>query len=346
MVWLGADMIGLRSRKELSHDGAFDKGLLGQVGGTPLIRLHNLERSSTSQVYAKAEFLNPGGSVKDRTAKMILKEAWERGRLSPGSAVVESSSGNMAVGLAQTCKLLDLKFIAVVDPHANRHSVDILKAYGAQVREVSRPHSKEGFLGARIRLVKEIVRQNPTIFWPNQYLNPSNPKAHYQTMAEIHAEFESGPDYLFVATSTCGTLMGCRDYIEEYRLSTRIVAVDAVGSVLFGTRAGDRLLPGHGASRPSKHLKQDAVHRVVHITDWGCVVGCHSLMDREALLCGASSGAVALAWHSLRHELPSNCNVVLLLADRGERYLDTVYSDKWLSANFTQYRGADSFQDA
>jgi N-(2-amino-2-carboxyethyl)-L-glutamate synthase len=145
---------------------------------------------------------------------------------------------------------------------------------------------------------------------------------------------EGRVDYLFCATSTCGTLRGCAEFVRARGLATRIVAVDAAGSVIFGGVSAKRLLPGHGAAIRPALFQQGLADRVVHVTDRECVAGCRTLARREAILAGASSGAVVVAAHRLRDEIPSGSRCALILADRGERYLDTVYSDAWVIANF------------
>jgi cysteine synthase A len=154
-------------------------------------------------------------------------------------------------------------------------------------------------------------------------------------MREITDACDGRVDYLFCATSTTGTLVGCAEYVRQHRLPTTIVAVDAVGSVLFGPQpAVTRLLPGHGTSVRPKLFDPSAADRFVHVTDLECVVGCRRLIGREAILAGGSSGAVIAAFEKLSGVIPPGATCVLILADSGERYLDTIYSDDWVTAHF------------
>jgi len=310
------------------------EGVMAAVGNTPLVALKELYAQRKINFYGKSEYLNPGGSIKDRTALNILVSELKAGRIRRGNTIIESSSGNMAIGLAQTCLYYGLKLIVVVDPKLNSQTEQILKTYGAKISRVHHEHPTEGFLGARLQRVQELLKKIPRSFWTNQYGNPNNPKTHKQTIAEIVEALNGDLDYLFVATSTCGTLMGCAQYIREHHLSTKLVAVDAVGSVIFGTPPGKRLIPGHGAGRPSQFLKRDWIHDVVHVTDEDCVDGCHRLLKREALLCGGSSGAIVSAIKKYLPNIPDYSNCALILCDRGERYLDTIYNEHWVTAHF------------
>ncbi|SFT92073.1 cysteine synthase A [Algoriphagus locisalis] len=317
------------------HQPYFSR-ILDAVGGTPLIRLNRLFPKSKFKVFAKMEAFNPGGSIKDRTALQLITHAMENGQLKKGDTVVESSSGNMAIGLAQTCNYFGLKLEVVVDPMVNQQNIKIIKAYGAKVNYVTVPAEVGGFLQARLDRVQQLIASNPRSFWTNQYANHQNPTAHKQTMHEIVKDLGQAPDYLFAATSTCGTLMGCAEYIKMNKLKTKIIAVDAVGSVIFGTPAGERKIPGHGAGRESQFLKRDSIYDVVHVSDSECVAGCHRLLDSEAILCGGSSGAVTHAVEKFSSQIPEGSSIAMILCDRGERYLDTIYNENWVSENIDQ----------
>jgi cysteine synthase A len=309
--------------------------VLDAIGKTPLIQLSKLAPESRGEVYAKCEALNPGGSLKDRAATLMIEDAVRKGEIAEGGVVIESSSGNMAIGLAQACLFFNLQFIAVVDPNINPHTKKIIQAYGADVVVVTEPKPEGGYIAARLEKVHELCGQYSHAYWPNQYGNPNNPKAHNETMREIVDALDQAPDVLFAATSTCGTLMGCAEYIQQHHLSTKLIAVDACGSVLFRPTEGTRRLPGHGAGQRSPLLDVKQVDEVVHVSDWDCVSGCHRLLRSEALLCGGSSGGVVTAYLELMEKLPESATTVLLLCDRGERYLDTVYSPSWVAEHLS-----------
>ncbi|HEU5107643.1 MAG TPA: 2,3-diaminopropionate biosynthesis protein SbnA [Micromonosporaceae bacterium] len=310
--------------------------MLGCIGNTPLVELDGLLRDIPARVFAKLEFANPGGSIKDRTALNMLLDRIRSGELVPHrSVVIESSSGNLAIGIAQICRYFGLRFICVVDAKTTGQNLAILRAFQAEVEIVVDPDPETGeFLPMRLRRVRELLAQEPHGYWPNQYANPLNPQAHRQTMREILAALPGQLDYIFCATSTCGTLTGITDYVREHGLPTKVVAVDAVGSAIFGDESRRRLIPGHGASARPPLLDPGESYTVVHVSDLDCVVGCRRLMAREAILAGGSSGGVVSALERIRDEVPAGASCVLIFADRGERYLNTIYSDKWVQQNF------------
>jgi len=307
-------------------------GILDAIGRTPLVALKQLLGSSHLRVWAKLEALNPGGSIKDRPAVAIIREGLRTGLITPETVVVESSSGNMGVGLAQACKYHGLKLICVVDPKTAPQNLKVLRAYGAVIESVTEPDPETGeFLQARIRRVRELLESIPQSYWPNQYENPQNPTSHYQTtMKEVVEELGAGVDYLFAATSTCGTIRGCGEYIRDHDLSTKLIAVDAVGSLIFSDVKKKRAIPGLGAGLRPALCDPSLLKGVVHVTDGDCVAGCRLLMEREAILAGGSAGGVVTAFLQAQNTLPTGSRCVLILCDRGERYLDTIYDDDWV----------------
>jgi cysteine synthase A len=287
------------------------------------------------RLWAKLEAFNPGGSMKDRPALGILRRAMETGEVRQGTVVIESSSGNMGVGLAQACAYLGLKFICVVDPKTTKQHIKLLEAYGTEVDMVDAPDPGSGeYLVARINRVQSLLNTIENSFWPNQYGNPYNALAHHQTMREIMNVLDDQIDYVFCATSTCGTLRGCVDFVRGHGLMTKVFAVDAVGSVIFGGPKQKRLIPGHGAAMLPELFRPDLADGYIHVTDPECVRGCRNLLRHEAILAGGSSGAIISAVERVKHRLAPGSNCVVILPDRGERYLDTIYSDEWVRQHF------------
>lgn len=311
-------------------------GVLATVGGTPLVELTKLDPSCPFRLYAKLEAHNPGGSIKDRSALEMLLDGIREGRIVPGrSVVVESSSGNLGIGLAQVCGYYGIRFICVVDPRTNKQSIAIMRAFGTEVEVVEKTDPVTGeYLPVRIQRVRELVARIEHAHCPNQYSNLLNPKAHQTTMREIVEGVPDGLDFLFCATGSCGTLRGCAEYVRAHRLPVTIVAVDAAGSAIFGRPSGRRLIPGHGAAVRPDLYRDGLADTVVHVDDLDCVLGCRRLAAREAILAGGSSGAVVAAVDSMRDRIPAGANCALIFPDRGERYLDTVYNDDWFTANF------------
>jgi len=309
-------------------------GVLSAIGKTPLVRLSRAIPNARFTLFAKLEGLNPGGSTKDRPAFSIIRHAIESGDIRDGTIVVESSSGNMGIGLAQACLYYGLRFICVVDPKTTSQNVRLLQAYGAEVDIVQKPDETTGeYLQARLNRVKALLNSTDNSFWPNQYSHRYNPIAHHQTMHEIISEL-GHVDYFFCATSTCGTIRGCAEYVRRHKLRTRIFAVDAVGSVIFGGVNGKRLIPGHGSAVRPALYQPDVAERCIRVSDLDCVVGCRRLVRQEAILAGGSSGAVLMAVDQVKDQIPPGSICVAILADRGERYLDTIYSDSWVTEHF------------
>ncbi len=306
------------------------ESVLDAVGGTPLIHLSRVMPELPFTLYGKMEAFNPGGSAKDRPAARMLRTAMARGEIGPSTTIVESSSGNMAIGLAQACNCLGLRLICVIDPKATPQHRKLLAAYGATI-DVVKP-ADDDYLAARIARVKEILAQHGDVFWPNQYANPENARSHRQTAREI---FDATPaDFVFCATSTCGTLRGCSDYLAERGGRTELVAVDAAGSAIFGDARRPRLIPGHGASLRPPLVEGADVRNVIHVTDLECVVGCRRLVTREGLLVGGSAGGVISGIERMKDTIPPGAICVAILADSGERYVDTIYNDAWVEQHF------------
>ncbi|MEU7058512.1 2,3-diaminopropionate biosynthesis protein SbnA [Streptomyces sp. NPDC046197] len=319
-----------------------DPDIVATIGSTPLVALDRLFPPARFQVYAKCERFNPGGSIKDRAAKSMIEHAIKAGKLVPGvSTVVESSSGNLGIALAQLCNFYRLDLVCVVDPRTTQQNAAIMRAYGAKVEVVDRDPDTGEYLPSRIKRVRSLLESVPDAYWPNQYANEYNARAHHHTMREICEALPGGPDYLFLAAGTTGTLRGCAEYIQDNGLDTRVVAVDAVGSVIFGPpepweRGHRRTIPGHGAAVVPPLLRPGLADRVVKVTDFDCVRGCRRLLADESILAGGSSGAVIAALQGAVGWLEAGVTCVAVLPDGGDRYLDTIYSDAWVEANFQE----------
>lgn len=309
------------------------EGILSAIGKTPLVRLHKFLPGSRFRLFAKVEALNPGGSIKDRPALQILEQAMADGQIGPETVVIESSSGNMGIGLAQACRYHGLRFVCVVDPKASPQNVKVLSAYGAEIVAVGEPDPETGeWLQARLNTIARLRDEIGDCFWPNQYKNLDNPSSHQQTtMMEVAEELDYRVDYLFVATSTCGTIRGCGEFIREHGMNSLIVAVDAKGSLIFSSVQIDRNIPGLGAGLRPEHCDPSLIDSVEHVDDLDCINGCRKLVHREAILAGGSSGGVMAAVERWASRISEGANCVAVLPDRGERYLETVYDDRWLT---------------
>jgi N-(2-amino-2-carboxyethyl)-L-glutamate synthase len=311
-----------------------NEGILSAIGNTPLVRLERIFPDINFKLYGKLEALNPGGSMKDRPAISIINHGLKTGDIHKGTVIVESSSGNMGIGLAQACSYYGLRFICVVDSKTSPQNIRLMELYGAEIDLVTKPDPVTGeLLQTRINRVQELLNSTDSSFWPNQYSNTYNSNAHHFTMEEIVAAL-GHVDYVFCATSTCGTIRGCMEYVREHNLSTKVFAVDAVGSVIFGGTRAKRLIPGHGAAVRPNLYQPHLNDRCIYMTDLDCVIGCYRLARREAILAGGSSGAIMMAIDQVRDSIPRDAVCVAILPDRGERYLDTIYSESWVKQHF------------
>jgi N-(2-amino-2-carboxyethyl)-L-glutamate synthase len=312
------------------------RSVLEAIGGTPLIELSGFLPRAPIRLFLKLEAVNPGGSAKDRPAAMMIEDAVRSGRLRRDSVVIESSSGNMGIGLAQACAWFGLRFICVVDPRVHPGTLAAMRALGAQIEMVSPLGGPaQSLLTARLARVAELVATTEGAYWPNQYANALNPAAHAMgTMAEIDAALDGEVDEVFVGVGTTGTLGGCLDFVAENDRRTRVTAVDAVGSVLFGGEQGERRIPGMGAGRVpplAQRRWRNGVPgpRILRVTDLDCVVGCRRLARTDALLVGGSAGGVLQAIRACHGRLQPG-RYVAVAADSGHRYLNTVFDDAWV----------------
>lgn len=312
-------------------------GVIQTVGGTPLVPLDRLFAGAGFRVFAKLEGFNPGGSVKDRTALSILRHGIQTGNIVPGlTTVVESTSGNLGIALAQFCGAMGIGLVLVTDPKTTQQNLRLLQTYGAEVEVVTDRDPDTGeYLPVRLRRVQQLLTEIEFSYWPNQYGNPAGAAAHRWTMQEIWDELDGRIDYLYCTAGTCGTLRGCAEFLHDRSASTVVVAVDAVGSAIFGDAvAGSpipRRIPGHGSAIVPPLMRPGLADRVHHVTDAECVAGCYALLRSESLLAGGSSGAALAAVARTAGSIRTGSRVAVILPDRGDRYLDTVYSPSWVT---------------
>ena len=300
------------------------------IGHTPLVRLGRLFAGSPIDIIAKLEMLNPGGSAKDRPAKYIIEEGLRSGAIHRGTHLLESTSGNLGIALAMLARAYEVQLTCVVDPKISRTNLEIIKRLGAQIDMVTELDEQGGYLNTRVRRVKQLEAELPGGLWLNQYANENNWLAHYHhTGKEIVDDLDGPVDYLFVAVSTTGTIRGVAKRLKETNPRLKVVAVDATGSVIFGTPPQPRWIPGIGASRVPELYGPATIDDVVHVNDQESIDSCLDLLTCEGILAGGSSGAVIAGIRKYLHRLPAGTRLVTLLPDRGERYMDTVYDPLW-----------------
>src|SRR6266513_2430707 len=284
-------------------------------------------------LFAKLEYMNPIGSIKDRPAFWILKRAAERGEICDETTVIESSSGNFASALAAFTRLVGLKFIPVIDPNISATYESFLRRSCDRVVKVEERDDTGGFLKTRLQMVERLCVTTPHAYWPNQYANPDAVDAHYHlTAGDICAEFDS-LDYVFIGVSTGGTIAGLSRRLKERYPKVQIIAVDTQGSVIFGDTPRKRHIPGVGSSIVPPLLSHARIDDVVLIPEPETAAACRALLVTHGLFAGGSSGTVFAAVKRYATKLgrrgPKRPTVLFVCADRGTPYLDTVFDPTW-----------------
>ena len=290
----------------------------------------DLESTFERPLFLKCEGFNFAGSIKLKAATEMVEAAERDGILTPGSILVESSSGNLGVALSMIAANKGYGFVCVTDSRCNLSTKRLMQAFGSEVHVITEPDPVGGLLGARINHVRELCASDDRYVWLNQYANPQNWKAHYRRTAPAIARQFPQLDVLFVGAGTCGTLMGCARFFREWHRPVRVVAVDSVGSVTFGGPPGRRMIPGVGTSVRPSQLDESYVDEVIHVEEADTIRACHRLAT-TGFLFGGSTGTVvsgAMDWLSL-HGSP-DLTAVAIAPDLGERYLDTVYHTNWV----------------
>lgn len=283
------------------------------------------------RLFAKLEYTNPVGSIKDRPAIWILERAAERGEINDQTTVIESSSGNFASALAAYTRLIGLKFIPVIDPNISSSYESFLRHLCPRVVKVEKRDDTGGFLKTRLETVKQLCATIPNSYWTNQYANLDAVEAHYElTAGEICADFDS-LDYAFIGVSTAGTIAGVSRRLKERYPNVRIIAVDTQGSVIFGDAPRKRHIPGVGSSIVPPLLSRAIIDDVVLIPERETVDSCRELLVTHGLFVGGSSGTAYAAVKRYASKMPKagRPTVLMLCADRGTAYLDTVFNEAW-----------------
>jgi cysteine synthase A len=292
------------------------------------------------QVWLKMEKYHPTGSIKYKTAVEILDTLELSGQLRPGrpgQMVVESSSGNLGVALAFLCRQRGYRFTCVVDPNALGDNLQRIREYGGNTAMVTAKDAGGGYLAARLDRVKALLAAHPGAIWTNQYANPANARAHARFTAPAVLRNVPDVDVLLVGAGTTGTLLGCMQHMHQVAPQVKVVAVDSVGSVTFGSAPAPRKLPGIGSGvRPALADAVDALKRPdVHvIPEPDTIAMCRHLRDQHGVLVGASTGTVMCGLLREAHAHPPGTTFVAISPDGGERYQDTVFNDDWVRQAF------------
>jgi 2,3-diaminopropionate biosynthesis protein SbnA len=305
-----------------------------QIGDTPLSTTYFRINGAWRPVRLKLEGYNPAGSLKDRTAAYLIRDLENRGVLRSSSIIVESTSGNLGVGLAFLCRERGYRFLAVIDPKSTLENRRKMQNFGAELELVDEQDGSEGYLPFRLRRVQELCRSSPRYVWTDQYSNPANPRAHYlSTGPEIYRQIGGRLDGIFIAVSTGGTLAGIGRYLREVSPRTKIIAVDAYGSTIFGGPSRLRKLNGIGSARQSSFISPELYDTHILVTDRDAFALCRQVDAATGIKVGGSSGAVLYACAQYLSRHPEMTNVVCLCPDGGENYASTIFHDGWMRKN-------------
>ncbi len=315
--------------------------VLGTIGSTPLIRLNRVARGIATPVYGKADFFNPGGSVKDRIGLPIIEQAEREGRLKPGGTIVEGTSGNTGIGLAIAAALKGYRCIFTMPDKMSQEKVRLLKAFGAQViitPTAVPPDHPDNY----VMTAKRIAEETPNAILANQFYNQANPEAHYRTTGpEIWEQTEGRITHFVASAGTGGTITGVGRYLKEKNPDIKIVAGDPVGSILADYwTSGEKIegvpykVEGIGQDKVPGTLDMKVIDDYRKVSDRDAFAMARRLTREEGLFVGGSSGLIAhVALEVAREVNDPNALIVTFLCDTGERYLSKLYSDEWMREN-------------
>ena len=325
-----------RAQQQAPSAQQIDDSILDAVGRTPLVRLSRLAAGLTPQVVAKVEYLNPGGSIKDRVAVAMIEAAERDGRLKPGGTIVEPTSGNTGTGLAIAARLKGYRVIAVMPDKQSKEKMDLLRAYGAEVVVAPTdvpPQSPESYYKVAERLASEI----PGGFRPNQYSNDANPDAHYATTGpELWEQTAGAITHLVVGVGTGGTITGTGRYLKERNPAIEIIGADPAGSIYTAGPEGPKqyLVEGVGEDFWPDTFDPAIVDRYVKVSDRDAFLMTRRLAMKEGILTGGSCGLACVAALEVAREIDDPAALmVVILPDGGRSYLSKIYNDAWM----TQY---------
>ncbi|HXF57039.1 MAG TPA: cystathionine beta-synthase [Actinomycetota bacterium] len=308
------------------------ESFLDAVGRTPLVRLQRITQGVRPTILAKLEMLNPGGSVKDRIGLRMIEAAERAGLLRPGGTIVEPTSGNTGHGLAIAAAIKGYRCIFVMPDKMSQEKVALLRAYGAEVvitPTAVPPDSPESYYRVADRLTEEI----PGAFQPNQYFNPENPRAHYETTGpEIWEQTEGKVDVLVAGVGTGGTITGVGRYLKERNPDVMVVGADPEGSVFSAPEEPARpyLVEGIGEDFWPETFDPSVVDRWVRVSDRDSFLTARAITRQEGILVGGSSGTAMFAALTVARELDRDALMVVIFPDTGRNYLSKLYSDSWM----------------
>jgi len=312
-------------------------GFAGAVGNTPLIRLHRLSEETGCEILGKAEFLNPGGSVKDRAALWIIRDAERRGTLKPGGTVVEGTAGNTGIGLAHICAARGYKCVIVIPDNQSQEKMELLRTLGAEVRPVPpKPYRDDDNYQ---KIAGRLAQALPHAIWAQQFDNVVNRQAHIETTGpEIWRDTAGRVDAFVSAVGTGGTLAGVARSLKDRKPGVRVVLADPEGSALYSWKktgkleaSGSSITEGIGTTRITANFEGTPVDDAVQVTDKRAVAMVYRLLREEGLFVGGSTGINVCGALDAARAMGPGHTIVTILADRGSLYFKRLFNPGWLA---------------
>lgn len=289
------------------------------IGNTPMVKLSTINKEITSEIFAKLEFYNPAGSVKDRVGKYMIADAEEKGLLKPGYTIVEGTAGNTGLGIAFAALNKGYRVIFVVPDKFSIEKQQLMMALGAEI--INTPRA-DGMLGASAK-AEELLKEIPNSISLKQFKNMSNPKAHYETTGpEIYKDMDGTIDYVVMGAGSGGTFSGIVKYLKEQNPEIKAVLADPVGSTIGGGEHADYNIEGIGNDFVADTMDITLVDKVIKVNDEEAFNGARELASKEGIVAGSSSGAAFAAAKKLAEEV-DGARIVIVLPDRGDRYFST-----------------------
>jgi cysteine synthase len=287
------------------------------IGHTPIVKLNHMGYSDKVNIFAKLELWNPGGSVKDRMGTALVKDAEERGILKPGYTILEATAGNAGIGIALAALGKGYRVIFAVPEKFSEEKQTIMRALGAEIVHTPLEKGMQGAFEKVAQLKREV--EHPVML--NQFANPKNPQAHYETTGpEIYDDLDGKIDYLVAGAGSGGTLTGIAKYIKEKNPSVKVIMADPYGSTMGGGEAGCYAIEGIGNTFMPETMDMTLIDHVIKIQDQEAVAEVRLLAAKEGILAGSSSGAALAAARKAAAQAPEGSNIVVVLPDRGDRY--------------------------